>query len=214
MVDNIDFLKPENRLKATPLDLLKQGIRNRQWEAIDAAYVMLTGEVAPITQSEAVKPKRSRQRKVQAEPVVATVIEEPSQPQSQPQVETAGLPSDCVTTATKGKHKLLSRKQSVLDRPHTNKWKDDLSEAVDEIVKDRKVSSEILNNRRPDMPWLKVRCSECRDVFEVEPGSLPHGGRLTKRYKMKWKCNDCVIGNVHSTRDADLEDDDILEDED
>jgi hypothetical protein len=42
--DTIDFLKPENRFNATPMDLLRQGILRKQWNAVEACYLMLTGE--------------------------------------------------------------------------------------------------------------------------------------------------------------------------
>src|SRR5438477_11898580 len=44
MTEEINYLIPENRFRATPMDLLKQGLHNRSWEAIEACYVMLGGE--------------------------------------------------------------------------------------------------------------------------------------------------------------------------
>jgi hypothetical protein len=209
MNETIDFLKPENRLRATPLDLLKQGIVQREWEAIDAGYVMLTGQpipaqsndVKPLLQkmNETVKPKakRGRPRKVKVEePHVNNEIS-----------MQMGVPSDCVAPATNGKHQVPSRRQAITERRHTNKWKDDGSEAADEIVKDRQVPAAILNNRRPDMPWIKIRCTECG---KVEPGSWPGGGKLTKSYTMKYKCNTCACG---AASERDIDDDEVIEDD-
>lgn len=45
MSSNIDWLAQENRIRATPLNLLKQGIEQQQWEAITLAYFILSGEL-------------------------------------------------------------------------------------------------------------------------------------------------------------------------
>src|SRR4051794_2531940 len=53
--DTIDWLKPENRFRATSMDLFRQGLRTQNWEAIAAAYLMLTGEKIEVARRDAVE---------------------------------------------------------------------------------------------------------------------------------------------------------------
>jgi hypothetical protein len=55
MSEQVDWLKPENRLRATPLDLLKQGVSTQNWEAVAVAYLMLTGEKLKVGNQDAVE---------------------------------------------------------------------------------------------------------------------------------------------------------------
>jgi hypothetical protein len=241
---NIDWLKPENRIRATPLDLFKQGVRTRNWQAIDAAYVMFTGETlpmqeekdvvksAPMCYSETVKVptdtkldnlhkvnngealplKRKRGRPRKNPPAVAensvqviatpTIIPLDKVPETNLPAGVSPAFADCVAPAQAkdGKTKIFTKARSHDCKPRTeNKFKDTLSEAAEEIVRDRVVPAE-LQTHRPPMQLVKVTCSECHNDFMVEPGSVPYGLKLGK-YQMKYKCNGCIVGNVHGAVD-------------
>ena len=226
--DNIDWLAPENRIRATPLDLLRQGINKENWEAVSVCYLMLTGEKLTIpikpgpsdgqkhettTTNEVVKRKRGRSKKTEASP----------EPEPQNFIDNhtpTYVPTqfaDCVAPATtKSSNKLYAKASTHDCRPHPNNFVDDSSIAAGEIVKNRKVPDEILNNHRPPMKEVTARCSSCGKVEKLEPGLLPYGFRLTKNYTMSYRCNDCIVGNrtahFDDVNESNSDDDDLLVD--
>jgi hypothetical protein len=202
----IDYLKPENRIRATPLDLLKQGISTRSWEAIDAAYVMLTGEsilgilkakVSPEPQS---KPKRGRPKKAKVEPVEVEVA---------PEAAPAPANNNGVHIINPTGVKNFGRSTAVSKDKRENKFVDDKSVAPNEI--DLKPCPR-KTPRRPPIPMVSVRCSECGKKEEVDP--ILAKRRLTTKYSAKYKCNDCIVGAKGSASEDDVYDnDEVVEDD-
>lgn len=207
----MDWLEPTNRFRATPLDLLKQGIERKQWEAVQACYTMLTGEVlqAPsdATPVEQIKGKHDIQ--VTLPPVEKTATEAETSITLRPAEKIAqeikrviedeiykDPLSECVAPAraANSKDKIFTRARQHDCRPHPNTWKDDQTEAADEIIADRKVPSTILNNQRPPIKNVKVRCQGCGKTEELDPSLVPYGLRLTRNYTMRYLCNGCIVG--------------------
>jgi hypothetical protein len=203
--DNIDWLAPENRFRATPMDLLRQGLNKGDWNAVSACYLMLTGEkLSPSVKFttgdiqasvdlakpkvEPPKRKRGRPKKTKQEDVIV------QEKQPSPVYDAF---ADCVAPArASGKDGKVYTKATTHDcRPHPNTWSDDGNIAQNEIIKNREVPESILQAKRNPWPEVKIRCSSCGTTDKVEAGLVPNGLRLTKNYSMSYRCNDCIIGN-------------------
>lgn len=207
--DTIDWLKPENRFRATPMDLFKQGLRTQNWEAVSAAYLMFTGEKIEVGRHEAVptekeqteppKPKRKRGRPrknlLPETPPVAT-LPTPVKAEDATPASIDPLYSDCVAPAKApgSAEKIFTKSRQHDCRPHPNEFNDDGTEAPDEIVKERNVPAAILNAKRPPVKNVRVRCQQCGKVEDIDPSLVPYGLRLTKDYTMRYICNSCVVG--------------------
>jgi hypothetical protein len=213
--DTIDWLKPENRFRATSMDLFRQGLRTQNWEAIAAAYLMLTGEKIEVARRDAVEisvPSEKEQivllQPDSPEPI-QVMPEPPKRKRGRPRknplpvkaedTTPAGvnpLFADCVAPAKApgAIDKVFTKSRQHDCKPHQNIFKDDCTEATDEIVKDREVPSAILNAKRPPTNNVKVRCQQCGRVEDVDPSLLPFGLRLTKDYTMRYLCNGCIVG--------------------
>jgi hypothetical protein len=195
--DNIDYMKPENRFKATPMDLFKQGLRTQNWEAIATAYLMLTGEKIETHKHNDVDifVPSEKEQQILLQPNTPEPIQVMPEPQPQP-APVLGVPADCVTTAMDPTKKLKRFTKATQHdcSPRQSTWKDDKVEAANEIIEDRKVPAEILEAQRPPVPMTKVRCKDCGRIDLLEPGQLPFGLRLTPEYRMRYLCNDCCVG--------------------
>jgi hypothetical protein len=198
-----DWLKPENRLKATPLDLFRQGVVNRQWEAIDAAWVMLTGEpvfptstIVPVSESKK-RGRPAKQKSVSPEisvPTPDTLIDIIHMEPEEESVHKIG---------TDGKIRNFGRKSSVGTHIKANSFTDDLTLEANEIKLSKEHGVPRKTPRRSPSKPIAVKCSNCGKTEKVDPvlaiRSLPGG------YKMKYKCNDCICNNDYAL------DDDIVE---
>jgi hypothetical protein len=217
MADNTDWLKLENRIRATPIDLLRQGLRTQNWECVRLCHLMLTGEniiagmtVPAPTQEEVIQPvKRKRGRPRKNQQVIA----------KQEEVVDNSLPPDEYTECTApamgkdGKNKLFTRASQHDTRPHPNTFVDDETLETQDIIKDRQVPASLLNNQRPPVQFFKVRCSNCGKVDKLEPGSLPYGLKLTKGYTMQYRCNSCIVGAKSGIAAEAIADDELLPEE-
>lgn len=228
--DKIDWLAEENLFRATPLDLLRYGILNKRWEAITQCYLMLTGNrIYPPSEAQLVE----RLKDVPApEPVRPTIpiFEEPIRVDPSKETEVVqtvkrkrGRPkkvkpvvdtyANCVAPAKTTNGKLYTRaSEHDCKLKRINKFVDDREIAKDEIVKNRKVPDEIIQAQRPPIKEVDIRCSGCGKKDKVEPGLVPYGLRLTRRYTMAYKCNDCIVGNRPSVELEEIGDESLYED--
>lgn len=235
--DTIDFMKPENRFRATPMDLFKQGLRTQNWEAIAAAYLMLTGEkieahkhndvdiFVPSEKEQQVllQPNTPEPIQVMPEPIPKRkrgrprknpVVVKPTPIVPVPSL-ISGVPTDCVAPAMDpSKRKNFTKATRHDCRPRENTWRDDKTESAEEIVENRNVPTSILETQRPPVPMIKVRCSGCGTIDIVDPGQVPYGLKLTPKYRMRYLCNSCCVGAKSSIdMENDIGDEPLFEEE-
>lgn len=200
MEKNIDWLKLENRIRATPLDLLKQGVYNRQWAAVDAAFTMLTGlPVFPTQQITEPLPSPAEPEEktyfpkngVIAVPHVETTVEIKDE-------EEEDIDEDEDEEEDNGyefrgkKTRLLTRTSPVNVKGIPNKFVDDGVEAKEDLALMPKpeVMAKRHKKRRTEYKTVKVKCHKCGTVEKVDPILAP--STLNKgKYKMRYVCNDC-----------------------
>lgn len=191
--------------------MFKQGILNRDWDIIEKAYTYLTGETVGLTTKpkevvqELPKPKRGRGRP-RKHPLKSSMVTEP-------QIEEPSL-SACTAPAqdpTKQK-KLFTKATQHSCEPRTPTWKDDQSLSSNEIVKDRVVPLE-LQKHRPPVKMVIARCTSCGHRDQVDPLSVPYGLKLTPNYRMRYLCNNCIVGAKSGLSDVDINNDDTLYDD-
>jgi hypothetical protein len=207
MTEEIDWLKPENRFRATPIDLLRQGLQTQNWEAINACYLALTGEkiTAKIQNVETsievpTKRKRGRPKKVKS---ISTEDKKEDTPK--------GIPdylADCVAPAQDpNQPKKVYAKAKTHDinpASHTNQFIDDGNIATQEIIKDRKVPTSLLEAARQPVQFFKIKCAGCGKKDVVDDVTVAFL-KLPENYNMRYLCNNCASGAKSSGGISNLE---------
>ncbi len=174
-----DWLKLENRIRATPLDLLRQGVEQRSWEAIDAAFTMLTGE--PVHTSNLIHTELPETpAEIEANtPVTAGDLEELPQPELAQQVKNFG------------------QKQKVIKKNFTNKFVDNEGDATEDKsfnpANMAAKAAEHARNTRPTMKLIDAKCTNCGTVERVHP-ELVLTRHIDKDHTMRYLCNSCSKG--------------------
>ncbi len=226
MDEIIDWLKPENRFKATPMDLFKQGLLQENWEAVRAAYMMLTGDKIepvkksgtiinfPVPENTAITLEAKPPIKFIPAEVPQDVLDKATAPEKTSEAieKVASTPPDLSSCVAPAKAKDNKRKTKFFKHntnPRKLIWEDKGDLSPEEIVKNRTVPKELLDTR-PPAPFVKVRCASCGKVEQVE-AAFAASLRLTSKYQMKYKCNDC---QTSGPSDIDYMDADTEEEED
>jgi hypothetical protein len=208
----IDWLKLENRIRATPLDLLGQGLENGQWEAVSLCYTMLTGKVIPPPEAHInIIGKEDKSSSItvgktdKQEKVVTLTEEELSFPadnidygdedeeeeeiQDEEYDEEEEEEED--VHRTRSKIRVANKTVPVNARGKKNKFVDDGVTAQEDnaflpkaetLLKSRK-------HKRPGYKKIPVVCSKCGSREKVDPMLAPV--KLDGKYKTKYVCNDC-----------------------
>lgn len=201
MSNKTDWLKLENRIRATPLDLLKQGVHNRQWEAVDAAYTMLTGETVFPSSPSPAKEKTNEYNTVEEEISEDEENEEVIEKENEDDRDEDEIDDDEEgdEDAEEGIHKHRQNKirvatgsQPVNVKGKKNTYKDDGVEAEADLklMPSPEKIANLKTKRRPTYTKVKVKCSKCGTIEKVDPILAPQ--RLANgKYKMRYVCNDC-----------------------
>ena len=210
MADSIDFLKIENRIRATPLDLLKQGIERGQWEAVNAAYTMLTGIVLPIPkfnpQVNTIETDSGKEIVVSSvtmpTPFSAKTEEEidlsldmtniPDEVEDNDEDDSDLEEEDEDDEEVEQNSVIRTRTAPVNVKGKRNKFVDDDMEAVEDkaFMPKPEVLKKLRKKVRPEHKLVKVRCRKCGDSFKVDPGTALGVFEAGDR-KMKYVCNEC-----------------------
>lgn len=213
----IDWLKLENRIKATPLDLLKQGIEQGQWEAVCAAYTMLTGIVLkPVFEDN--KPednveadrviKENKNENNKNEDIYEDEDDDNSEDdededEDEDEEDDSELDDDEDDDEDEeGEHRIKRNRSKIHTRSspvsfagRKNEFVDDGSEAAEDLafMPKPEVLQKRRKKRRPEYKTVRVRCSKCGASERVDPDVAPT--TLNKgKYKMRYVCNECSCG--------------------
>jgi hypothetical protein len=194
MASKIDWMKPENRFKATPMDLLKQGLEDGNWEAVSAAYLSLTGD--KIVVGETPKKKRGRPSKKTApkpEPEVEELVEEEVDeyfPEEGIELrERIKKYNEDDVTRTRSKIKTKTCKAGTTK--FVNKFIDDQTEALDDLKFNptKEALAKIKIKQRPPHKMIRITCSRCGKQEKADP--IIANRRLDKDYSAPVLCNSC-----------------------
>jgi hypothetical protein len=198
MQDEIDLLKLENRVHATPLGLLKQGLVRKQWEAVSLAYMMLTGEKIEVEY----EPVEIVNANAYAEHVIKNgrsedTYREPEDKDEEIFIDNEPEPEEDEDEespkSTRGS-KTLARRAKIETRDRKNKYIDKQIVAMEDISflpKNKEIIKE-LETKRPPAAKIAVVCKECGKREKIDPSLGPV--RLDKSYRTRYLCNQCAIG--------------------
>lgn len=206
-----DWLKLENRLKATPLDLLKQGVTNRQWEAVDAAYTMLTGlpvfrqatllEVAELPvataadklQAGSIQELQEAAQQLQESDKKELKASSPANSEAEAEPD---LEEEEASTVRKDKRVRIKARRSKInrDKQEPNKFVDDPALASEDIKFMPKEGTPRTHRlaKRPPFTQVKVVCKGCGKREKVDPELVPR--KIDRNYRPRYLCNECACG--------------------
>lgn len=206
-----DWLKLENRIKATPLDLLKQGIEQGQWEAVCAAYTMLTGVVLkPVFEDHDPEANEIVDANEEATRVIeenkknreTEEEEEDEDEDSETEEDDSEIEDDDEDEDSEDQHKIKNGRSKIRTRASPvsafgvkNSFIDDGVEAAEDLafMPKPEVLQKRRKKRRPEYKTVKVRCTKCGNTERVDPDVAPT--TLNKgKYKMRYVCNECSCG--------------------
>jgi hypothetical protein len=206
----IDWLEPANRFRATPMDLLKQGIVRRQWAAVEACYLMLTGEkltgedekTEVVTPAQAAIEEEPEDIAAEAGMALSGPIEEEEEI---PEIEEDEEPSldededegyddeedDDGQRQMQRTERIRTKTSKVGTKPRRNKFVDDGVEAAEDMkfMPKKEVMAQRVKHRRPSYNKVKVTCSKCGAREIVDPVLVPR--KIDAKYKPRYVCNDC-----------------------
>jgi hypothetical protein len=203
-----NWLLLENRIRATPLNLLEQGLTERNWECISVMYTMLTGQPAPNKETCEQLVTAIANGYPVALPQRPLITDSPS-----PLEDTAPPPAkkakpkqeeeddeDDDDDEEEEEPKPQKKKKSRFDKVkkvnvegEENRFVDDGMAAVEDLkFMPKDISPEKLRQRRPDYKKVKVRCKKCGTCERVDPMLAPKS--IERNYKMRYVCNTCSSG--------------------
>lgn len=151
--------------KKSALDILKDGIYNKDWELVINGFQLLTGiELYHATSS----PPKRNPRKPKAQPSIKPKINEVN-----PHTEN-GPTEDSDKKFTK---------RLPFKKPNKNKFIDDGTIATKDKLIDKKLFRGIITPRSRKPPLVKINCWACNKQYKVD-SSLIHDRR--------YKCDRCI----------------------
>jgi DNA-directed RNA polymerase subunit M/transcription elongation factor TFIIS len=178
-----DWLKPENRIRATPLDLLRQGLEEQNWEAVSVCYLMLTGE--KIGRSVEASP-------VELEPELETETEEIT-PEEETETEDDVDEISGVRSINTGGSNVIRTRTSKVGGNFKNTFQPNLTEESADIKFNppKEVIEKRLKTRHKRAPTkdVEIQCSKCGKSELVDP--ILARRKIDKNYTMPYKCNTC-----------------------
>lgn len=210
-----DWLKIENRIRATPLDLLKQGIERGQWEAVCASYTMLTGVVlpppqlilvegpmdAPLTDGIPFSAEEQKDEPTEEEKEIVEDddddIEDDEEQDDDEYDDTEENEEDDTDFEHKRKrNKRIRTRTAPVRGSGKNLFVPDDADAAEDLafMPKPEVLAKRRKKRRPEYKTVKKRCSKCGTVDRVDP--VVAAGTMGKdpKTKMRYVCNDCSCG--------------------
>lgn len=206
MSEKVDWLLPANRFRATPMDLLRQGLESGSWEAVSAAFLAITGEkILPQTPSVSIRVdtedfvKELEPKNVGSLPKVTDVVVTPPrkkkrrpEPEPEPDLDIEDEVEDDEDSPKARKGKIKTRASKVSTKARTNKFVDDMSLAPEDVK--YMPTAETLaklppSQSRPAYRKVKVKCSVCGLVEKVDPILAPVS--LGENHRSKHRCNEC-----------------------
>lgn len=198
-MNDIDWMLPENRIKTTPLLLLKQGLEQGRWDAISFAYMILTGDKinVPEQKTDITIPTIYNKLVENIKDIVSEEMLDFADDNSfiNPKEVIEELPPQTyddeglftnkkVETIIKGKTKKVNVKGN------KNKFIDDPEEASEDnsfLPKDLSKVKKI--GIRPPHGMVKCTCRQCHKEEMVDAELAPK--MLDQKYRTSYKCNDC-----------------------
>lgn len=199
----IDWLEPANRFRATPMDLLKQGLERQQWQAVAACYTMLTGEVIQVVkedpvhkQEEVASVEEPEEYEDDEEDTAAEAGLSLAGPASVDDDEENDLDNDDEEDyddedEPRAKNKIMTRTTRVGTEKRKNQFVDNQIDAMDDVkfMPKPDVLRKRVKRHRNAYEKIKVVCSGCGVKEKVDPMLVPR--KIDARYTPKYKCNSC-----------------------
>lgn len=183
----VNWLLPENRINATPLLLLKQGLQKGQWEAVTMAYMILTGDkiVPPKDEYEPVELIQPPKEEKVVE-ISIPVVEDDILPEAYPlEVYEEELEEEGVHRRP-GVSRIPSSSTQVNVKGQKNRFVDLLKDEVGDKIK---YPDKVKIKHRPGHRMIECTCHNCHKTEQVDMLLAPK--KLDKEYTTFYKCNDC-----------------------
>jgi hypothetical protein len=172
---------------ASPIDRLRQGIVEENWEIVQEAFTALTGEVAVARpQTKKLAKPRPKAKAAKLEP----------QPEPQPQRSRTAVPDFTIQHGQPKNEsgRSMARVEPIDTSPMENLFKDDGKAAAVDKQFDRKVVPAEPSERRESPTLVTVKCEQCHRETELPPELAPHGLGADDDGVFEYLCDRCIGG--------------------
>jgi hypothetical protein len=187
---------------ATPLELIRDGIRSRKWQLVLRGYQRLTGEKLVLPPGPDAPPEPEvREADESAEPTPPSRDEEIARRHRELRGDPRKFQVEATAPPDDPEHR---RGRTVPATARPNQFRDDRTLAADDIALDKALSG----NRRPvprdrpavEDPLVVTRCDRCGDTFESMQSELR--ARLDRDETTSAICPGCVRKAIRARREA------------
>ena len=185
----------------TPLDNLRQGILNKDWELVDAAYIALTGISILAELEEVIKPvRKSRTPKARSKPAKATKPKKATKPRTsrkkppeaivEPQRDQNDFSMPVGVPQRNNEDKIQAKLEQVSLRKK-NVFIDDRLDFNTERRMSKQPKTSRTGPSRPPIKVLNMTCTRCAKPNQVMENEIIED--------VSYICRDCLKG-IYSHR--------------